>query len=98
MSNKHGIFGSIQKKIPQSRVMDNNDPEGTRRAERVIWEPTKTHPKEKKKKGMITVSNKKEKSYKYKKYLLSLISGSLMISVRDAFIDDCVVGGQIAEN
>ena len=50
MSNKHGIFGSIQKKIPQSRVMDNNDPEGTRRAERVIWEPTKTHPKEKKKK------------------------------------------------
>ena len=44
------------------------------------------------------MSNKKEKSYKYKKYLLSLISGSLMISVRDAFIDDCVVGGQIAEN
>ena len=50
MSNKHGIFRSIQKKIPQSRVMDNNDPEGTRRAERVIWEPTKTHPKDKKKK------------------------------------------------
>lgn len=57
-----------------------------------------TSKREKKKKGMITVSNKKEKSYKYKKYLLSLISGSLMISVRDAFIDDCVVGGQIAEN
>lgn len=47
---------------------------------------------------MITVSNKKEKSYKYKKYLLSLISGSPVISVRDAFIDDCVVGGQTAEN
>lgn len=77
--------------------MDNNDPEGTRRADRVIWEPTKTS-KRGGKKGMITVSNKKEKSYKYKKYLLSLISGSPVISVRDAFIDDCVVGGQTAEN
>lgn len=29
--------------------MDNNDPEETRIAERVIWEPMKTHPKERKK-------------------------------------------------
>ena len=65
----------------------------------MIRKQTKTHPNEKKKKGgMITVSNKKEKSHKYKKYLLNLISRSPVISVRDAFIDDCVVGGQIAEN
>ena len=54
--------------------------------------------KKERERGMITVSNKKEKLYKYKKYLLSLISRPPVISVRDAFIDDCVVGGQIAEN
>ena len=54
--------------------------------------------KRERERGMITVSNKKEKSYKYKKYLLSLISRPPVISVRDAFRDDCVVGGQIAEN
>lgn len=66
----------------------------------MIQKPMKTHPNEKKKKekGVITVSNKKEKSYKNRKYLLNLISRSLVISVRDAFIDDCVVGGQVAEN
>lgn len=61
-------------------------------------ENTSKRERKKKKRGMITVSNKKEKSYKYKKYLLSLISRPPVISVRDAFRDDCVVGGQIAEN
>lgn len=34
--NKHRNFGSIRKKIPQTRVTDDDDPERTRRAERVI--------------------------------------------------------------
>lgn len=85
---KHKACGNIRKNVLQSRIMDDNDLKRTRKAERVTWWKTKKKCHEKKK--ISSFKYKRESMhYKSKKYLLNLITRSLVISVRAAFVEHC---------